>query len=92
MEKTTIDALNKIIDEILQNNRDKISEKLLENTDSSMSSEKLFATMMLNCVSQSTKIAAQVVLDLFQSQGALHLDEREIAKQLLKQLSSEIKE
>lgn len=92
MEKTTIDALNKIIDEILKNNQDKILEKLLENTDSSMSSEKLFSTMMLNCVSQSTKIAAQVVLGLFQSQGVLHLDEREIAKQLLKQLSSEIKD
>lgn len=90
MEKTTIDALNKVIDEILENNRDTIKESLFKGTSDSMPYQDMFATMMLNCISQTTKISSQVVLGLLQSQGVLQLNEREIAKQLLKQLSSEI--
>lgn len=90
MEKTTIDALSKVIDEILENNQDAIKECLFKGTDDSMSYQDVFAAMMLNCISQTAKISSQVVLGLLQSQGVLQLNEREIAKQLLKQLSSEI--
>lgn len=92
MEKLTVKALDKVIDDIIKNNQDEIMKGLLFGTDDSMETEKICSIMIWNCLSLSIKLTSRFLLDLLQSQGVLEIDEREIAKLLLKHLSSDLTE
>ncbi len=92
MEKLTIKALDKMIDDIIKNNQDEIMESLFSGTNDSMEESKIYSIMIWNCLSLSMKLTSRFLLDLLQSQGVFEIDEREIAKLLLKHLSSDLKE
>lgn len=87
MEKLTISAINTMIDKILDDSKNEITENIFSGTNESMKSEKIFSVMMFNCLSLSMKLSVQVTLDLLQSAGNLQIDEHEIAKLYLKHLS-----
>lgn len=89
MEKLTISAINTMIDKILDDSKNEITENIFSGTNESMKSEKIFSVMMFNCLSLSMKLLVQVTLDLLQSAGNLQIDEHEIAKLYLKHLSSQ---
>lgn len=92
MEEITVKAFDRLIDEIIKENRDQIAEGLLANTDDSMQRDSLYAAMMLNCVSVSVKVTTQIILELLKESGAIQIDDREAAKILLKHLSSDLRE
>lgn len=92
MERTIVDAINKLIDEIISNHFEEISTSLLAGTYEGMPKDKVFSIMIRNCLSESVKLSSQVILGLLQSEGLIQIDERETAKQLLKQLSTDLKD
>lgn len=92
MENLTVKALDKVIDDIIKNNQDEIMESLFSGVSDSMQKEKIYSIMIGNCLSLSMKLTSRFLLDLLESQGVFQIDEREIAKLLLRQLSSEIKD
>lgn len=92
MDRLTIQAIDKSIDEMLNKNQTAISQNLFNNTTESMTTEKVTALLVMNCLSLSIKISVQTILNLLQESEILEIDEHQIAKLLLKQLSSEIME
>lgn len=92
MEKLTVDALNQMVDNIINENYDAIKHNIFCTITSDMDAEKLFSTVMMNCLSETMKRTLQLNFEVLQSAGILGIDERGIAKQLLKQLSSEIED
>lgn len=92
MKQTTVEAIGKSVENIIKNNQDEITHNLLAGANESMSMETVTAIMVRNCLAQSIKLSVQMVLKILQDSGVLELDERQIAKILLKQLSSEIED
>lgn len=92
MEEITVKAFDRLIDEIIKENRDQIAEGLLANTDDTMQRDNLYAAMMLNCVSVSVKVTTQIILEILKESGVIQIDDREAAKILLKHLSSDLME
>ena len=92
MEEITVKAFDRLIDEIIKENRDQIAEGLLANTDDTMQRDNLYAAMMLNCVSVSVKVTTQIILEILTESGVIQIDDREAAKILLKHLSSDLME
>ena len=92
MEETTKKAIEESVRNVISTNREYITESIFDGVYDGMTQTKANAKMISNCIFLSTSLAVQVVLNLLQESNVLHLDEREIAKQLLKLLSSEIKE
>lgn len=92
MEEITVKAFDRLIDEIIKENRDQIAEGLLANTDDTMQRDNLYAAMMLNCVSVSVKVTTQIILEILTESGVIQIDDREAAKILLKRLSSDLRE
>lgn len=92
MEEMTVRAINKAVEDMIKRNSEVIAEQLLTGALESDSLEKVYSKMFLNCVSLSTSIAVQAVIGLLQDAQILSLDEHQMAKLLLKQLSSEIKD
>lgn len=92
MEEITAKAFDRLIDEIIKENRDQIAEGLIANTDDSMQRDNLYAAMMLNCVSVSVKVTTQIILEILTESGVIQIDDREAAKILLKRLSSDLRE
>ena len=86
IQQLTIDDLSS------KHNQAVLTDKLLEGITDDMPQAAVTAKMTLNCLSLSTSLAVQVVLNLLESVGTLSFDDREIEKLLLKHLSSEIKE
>lgn len=89
MERLTVSAIGAMIDKILTDSKDEITENILSGSDESMTSEQIFSVMIFNTLSLSMKLSVQVIFDLLQSVGNLQIDEREIAKLYLKHLSSQ---
>ena len=50
MEKLTIKALDKMIDDIIKNNQDEIMESLFSGTNDSMEESKIYSIMIGNCL------------------------------------------
>lgn len=92
MEQTTAKAIELSVRDMVIQNLDTISEKLLSGTTDTMTEKELTVTMMLNCVSLSTSLAVQAVLGILQDAQIIGIDEHLIAKLLLKQLSPETKD
>lgn len=92
MEKLTVDSLNQMVDNIINENYDAIKHNIFCTITPDMDAEKMISTVMMNCLSETMKRTLQLSFEILQSAGILGIDEREIAKQILKQLSSEIKE
>lgn len=90
MENTTVDALNGMVDNFFQDNQKEITNYLFERLNDSMTTEQILPIMVANCLSLSMKLTSRFLLDLLQSGGVLQIDEREIAKQFLKCLSSDL--
>lgn len=89
MDKLTAKALNAMIDEIIAEHQEEITESILANTNENMTTEQIVSVMVANSFSLSMKLSVQLILDLLQSQGILQIDDREVAKLFLKHLSSE---
>ena len=89
MDKLTAKALNAMIDEIIAEHQEEITESILANTNENMTTEQIVSVMVANSLSLSMKLSVQLILDLLQSQGILQIDDREVAKLFLKHLSSE---
>lgn len=92
MENLTIKAINQSVDNMICRNQEDIMNDLFKNTDSSMSAEKINSVMIVNCLSLSVKLSVQAVLGILQESDVLVIDENQIAKLLLKHLSSKIKD
>lgn len=90
MKETTVRALNLAVDDMLEREQSSIEQCLLADLNDDMTQEKIFAKMILNCLSVSVKLSTQSILSLLEDSGVLHLDEREIEKHLLKHLSSKL--
>ena len=90
MNQITAKAVNESIVQMLQDNQYAILEELTNGVDYNMSTENAYARMIMNCLSLSVKLSSQVVLGLLEEAGVIEIDERELAKLLLKQLSSEL--
>lgn len=90
MKETTIKALNLAVDDMLKHEQSAIEQCIFADLSDDMTQEKIFAKMILNCLSVSVKLSTQAILSLLEDSGVLHLDEREIEKHLLKHLSSRI--
>lgn len=88
MERLTVSAIGAMIDKILSDSKNEITENILSGSDESMASEQIFSVMIFNTLSLSMKLSVQAIFDLLQSVGNLQIDEREIAKLYLKHLSS----
>lgn len=87
MEELTVKSLEEMVDKIIVDNKEVITEKLFLGTDHSMTTEQIVGYALTNCLSLSVKLSVQVILELLKSQGILEIDEREIAKIYLKHLS-----
>ncbi len=88
MKELTAKALEEMVDKIIADNKEAITERLFLNTDHSMKTEEIVGYTLTNCLSLSVKLSVQVTLELLRSQGILEIDEHEIAKLYLKHLSS----
>ena len=88
MEQTTLRAIEASVYDVVRKNHDNIAEKLLNGTTHEMSEQTLTTTMISNCVCVSTALAVQVMLGLLQECQILDIDEHQLAKMLLKHLSS----
>lgn len=87
MKDLTVKALEEMIDKIIADNKEVITEKLFLNTNNSMTTEEIVGYMFTNYLSLSMKLSIQATLELLRSQGVLEIDEHEIAKLYLKHLS-----
>ena len=92
MTQTTKKAIEISVYDLVKRNQAVLTDNLLEGITDDMPQAAVTAKMTLNCLSLSTSLAVQVVLNLLESVGTLSFDDREIEKLLLKHLSSEIKE
>lgn len=92
MKELTVKALDTMVDKIMTDNMESITERLFLNANDSMTTEQVVGRAITNCLSLSIKLSVQVVFELLQSQGILEIDEHEIAKLYLKHLSFEKEE
>lgn len=92
MKDLTAKALDAMIDKLMADNSEAITENLFLNTDRSMTTEQVVGYALTNCLSLSVKLSVRVIFELLQSQGVLEIDEHEIAKLYLKHLSFEKEE
>ncbi|MFR1834188.1 MAG: hypothetical protein ACLSX5_13670 [Lachnospiraceae bacterium] len=91
MQQTTLTAIEKSVRLMLEKNQDVIAEKLLNGvTITNETDLPMLAKMISNCLCVSTYLSVQAVLSLLEDSGVVQIDERLLAKLLIKQLSSEV--
>lgn len=87
MKDLTSEIISKIVKEQILNND--IECQIFNGTDESMTSEQIYAKMVLNSVEISAQLSVKIIMEfLYQSDLVSEPD----TKLLLKQLSSRIKE
>lgn len=89
MNETTIKALNKATENFIKSNNGVIAEKITDGINESDNESIVYAKMLNNCISLSTSLAVQAVMSILEDANVICLDERQIAKLYLKQLSSD---
>lgn len=92
MEKLTVDALCEMVDSVISENYEQIKHNIFCGISTDMSEGEMLTTLIMNCFSESMKRTSQLIFEVLQSAHVLQIDEKEIAKQMLKQFSSETKD
>lgn len=90
MELTTRDIILKMVENSVKNQEDKILEELFKNISDQDSLEQLTSKAIRNCLELSVSLSVQTVMDILIDSDVVDLDERKLAKLLLKYLSSQI--
>lgn len=90
MELTTRDIILKMVENSVKNQEDKILEELFKNISDQDSLEQLTSKAIRNCLELSVSLSVQTVMDILIDSDVVDLDERKLAKLLLKHLSSQI--
>ena len=90
MELTTRDIILKMVENSVKNQEDKILEELFKNISDQDSLEQLTSKAIRNCLELSVSLSVQTVMDILIDSDVVDLDERKLAKILLKHLSSQI--
>ena len=71
---------------------EQVFDMILSGTSEQDSEQKVYSQMLLNGIKLSTYLSVQMILDLLIENQIVELDERQIQKLLLKQLSSAAEE
>lgn len=90
MELTTREIILKMVENSVKNQEDKILEELFKNISDQDSLEQLTSKAIRNCLELSVSLSVQTVMDILIDSDVADLDERKLAKLLLKYLSSQI--
>lgn len=90
MERTTRDIILRMVENSVKNQEDKILEELFKNISDQDSLEQLTSKAIRNCLELSISLSVQTVMDILIDSDVVDLDERKLAKILLKHLSSQI--
>ena len=71
---------------------EQVFDMILSGTSEQDSEQKVYSQMLLNGIKLSTYLSVQMILDILIENQIVELDERQIQKLLLKQLSSAAEE
>ena len=71
---------------------EQVFDMILSGTSEQDSEQKVYSQMLLNGIKLSTYLSIQMILDILIENQIVELDERQIQKLLLKQLSSAAEE
>lgn len=75
-----------------QSQTEQVFDMILSGTSEQDSEQKVYSQMLLNGIKLSTYLSIQMILDILIENQIVELDERQIQKLLLKQLSSAAEE
>lgn len=92
MKETTKKAIYKMICDSTQSQTEQVFDMILSGTSEQDSEQKVYSQMLLNGIKLSTYLSIQMILDILIENQIVELDERQIQKLLLKQLSSAAEE
>nr|DAG84457.1 MAG TPA: hypothetical protein [Caudoviricetes sp.] len=92
MKETTKKAIYKMICDSTESQTEQIFDMLFSGTSEQDSEQKIYSQMLLNGIKLSTYLSVQMILDLLIENQIVELDERQIQKLLLQQLSSAAEE
>lgn len=76
----SIHALNKLIDNMLAENVDGITQNIGKGIKESMPIEQQTGIIVKNCLSESIKISTQLILNLLEDSGIIKINEKHLAK------------
>lgn len=80
MNNLSVYALNKLIDNMLVENIDEITQNMGKGIKESMPIEQQTGIIVKNCLSESIKISTQLILNLLEDSGIIKIDEKHLAK------------
>lgn len=83
MEQSTIMLFEKILTDMFSKNQEYIIQKIQSGTNKNMSTEEICGKMISNSIYLSTQFSVLFILDFFEKQDIISLNEREIQKILL---------
>lgn len=92
MKETTKKAIYKMICDSTESQTEQVFDMLFSGTPEQDSEQKIYSQMLLNGIKLSTYLSVQMILDLLIENQIVELDERQIQKLLLQQLSSAAEE
>ena len=92
MKETTKKAIYKMICDSTESQTEQVFDMILSGTSEQDSEQKVYSQMLLNGIKLSTYLSVQMILDILIENQIVELDERQIQKLLLKQLSSAAEE
>lgn len=92
MKETTKKAIYQMICDSTESQTEQVFDMILSGTSEQDSEQKVYSQMLLNGIKLSTYLSVQMILDILIENQIVELDERQIQKLLLKQLSSAAEE